>query len=142
MKTPVYLCLALLAVAPASAQVFRPETVNGAVLGGIAGAVIGNNSRSLGHNAWRGAAYGAGAGLLPDGAVAQAVSSAWNAAAFGAGIAGLPLNEPTSSTEASSISTVAISHGPAANPFHSGATGGTARKAITSQPKVAKATSE
>jgi hypothetical protein len=32
--------------------------------GGVAGAVIGHNSGSLGHNAWRGAAYGAGAGLV------------------------------------------------------------------------------
>ncbi len=51
-------------VVPVSAQVFRPETVNGAVLGGIAGAVIGNNSGSLNHNAWKGAAIGAVAGLL------------------------------------------------------------------------------
>lgn len=62
MKTPITLALALLAVAPVSAQVFRPQTVNGAVLGGIAGAVIGNNSGSLGHNAWKGAAIGAVAG--------------------------------------------------------------------------------
>jgi len=37
---------------------------NGLALGAIAGAMIGNNSGSLGHSAWRGAAYGAGAGLL------------------------------------------------------------------------------
>jgi len=71
MKTPVSLCLALLAVAPASAQVFRPETVNGAVLGGIAGAVIGNNSGSLNHNAWKGAAIGAVAGGLIGSAVGR-----------------------------------------------------------------------
>ncbi len=64
MKTLLSLSLALLAVAPASAQVFRPETVNGALLGGIAGAVIGNNSGSLNHNAWKGAAIGAGVGAL------------------------------------------------------------------------------
>lgn len=54
----------MLALAPAQAQIFRPEAVNGALLGGIAGAVIGNNSGSLNHNAWKGAAIGAGAGLL------------------------------------------------------------------------------
>ena len=43
----------------------RPDYLgNGLTLGAIAGAIIGNNSGSLGHNAWRGAAYGAGAGLL------------------------------------------------------------------------------
>jgi uncharacterized protein YcfJ len=71
MKTPISFCLALLAIAPASAQVFRPETVNGAVLGGIAGAVIGNNSGSLNHNAWKGAAIGAVAGGLIGSAVAD-----------------------------------------------------------------------
>jgi len=69
MKTPICLGLALLAIAPASAQVFRPETVNGALLGGIAGAVIGNNSGSLRHNAWKGAAIGAGVGALIGSAV-------------------------------------------------------------------------
>lgn len=71
MKTPISLCLALLAVASTSAQVFRPETVNGAVLGGIAGAVIGNNSGSLNHNAWKGAAIGAGVGALVGSAVGR-----------------------------------------------------------------------
>lgn len=71
MKTPLTLCLALLAVAPLSAQVFRPETVNGAVLGGIAGAVIGHNSGSLNHNGWQGAAIGAVAGGLIGSAVAN-----------------------------------------------------------------------
>lgn len=37
---------------------------SGLFLGALAGAIIGHNSGSLGHNAWRGAAYGAGAGLL------------------------------------------------------------------------------
>ncbi len=64
MKTPFLLGLALLVAAvPAQAQLFRPS-LNGAVLGGIAGAIIGNNSGSLHHNAWQGAAIGAGAGLL------------------------------------------------------------------------------
>ena len=64
MKTALALLLASLAITPAFAQVLRPGAVNGAVLGGIAGAVIGNNSGDLRHNAWRGAAYGAGAGLI------------------------------------------------------------------------------
>ena len=50
--------------APVVAQGLRPEAVNGAVLGGIAGAVIGNNSGDLRHNGARGAAIGAGTGLL------------------------------------------------------------------------------
>lgn len=36
----------------------------GLILGGLAGAIIGRNSGSLGHNAWRGAAYGALAGTV------------------------------------------------------------------------------
>jgi hypothetical protein len=37
---------------------------SGTWLGALAGAIIGRNSGSLGHNAWRGAAYGAGLGFL------------------------------------------------------------------------------
>jgi len=37
---------------------------SGTWLGALAGAIIGRNSGSLGHSAWRGAAYGAGLGLL------------------------------------------------------------------------------
>ena len=64
MKTLLSVAVALMALLPAQAQIFRPAAVNGAVLGGIAGAIIGNNSGSLRHDAWRGAAIGAGAGLL------------------------------------------------------------------------------
>jgi hypothetical protein len=56
------LALTLAAVQPARAQIFRPETARGLALGAIAGAVIGNNSGDLGHNAWRGAALGAAVG--------------------------------------------------------------------------------
>jgi len=42
----------------------------GLVLGGIAGAIIGNNSGDLGHNTWRGAAWGAGIGYVL-GAIAE-----------------------------------------------------------------------
>jgi ElaB/YqjD/DUF883 family membrane-anchored ribosome-binding protein len=71
MKTTISLCLALLAVGPVSAQIFRPEAVNGALLGGIAGAVIGHNSGSLNHNGWQGAAIGAGVGAVLGSAVAN-----------------------------------------------------------------------
>ena len=71
MKTIVALTISLLALAPVQAQVFRPETVSGAVLGGIAGAVIGNNSGDLHHNAWKGAAIGTLAGGLIGSAVGE-----------------------------------------------------------------------
>ena len=78
MKTTVGLALALLALAPAQAQVFRPESVGGVLLGGLAGAIIGNNSGSLHHNAWQGAAIGAGAGLLFGSALGDSrYQSAW-----------------------------------------------------------------
>jgi uncharacterized protein YcfJ len=64
MKTSLIFCLALLVTGSAAAQGLRPEAVNGAVWGGVAGAIIGNNSGDLRHNAWRGAAIGAGTGLL------------------------------------------------------------------------------
>jgi uncharacterized protein YcfJ len=58
------LLLGLVPALPAHAQFFRPQAVNGAVLGGIAGAVIGNNSGDLRHSAGKGAAIGAAAGLI------------------------------------------------------------------------------
>ena len=58
----VFLCAGL--TASLSAQVFRPAAVSGAATGAVVGAIIGNNSGSLHHNAWKGAAIGAGAGLL------------------------------------------------------------------------------
>lgn len=66
MKSLFVTCiLALLATSvPAVAQALRPEAVNGAILGGVAGAIIGNNSGDLRHNGARGAAIGAGTGLL------------------------------------------------------------------------------
>jgi hypothetical protein len=64
MKTILTLGLGLLALAPARAQIFGARTVDGALLGGIAGAVIGHNSGSLSHNGWQGAAIGAGVGAL------------------------------------------------------------------------------
>ncbi len=76
MKTALSLSLvALFALTSAHAQILRPEAVNGAVLGGIAGAVIGNNSGDLRHNAWKGAAIGAGAGLILGEAVGNARAS-------------------------------------------------------------------
>lgn len=71
MKTTVsVLTLALAAAIPVQAQMFRPETVSGAVLGGVAGAIIGNNSGRGGHG-WEGAAYGVAAGALLGSAVGQ-----------------------------------------------------------------------
>ena len=64
MKTLLSLGLAAFALTPAHAQVFGPRAANGALLGGIAGAVIGHNSGSLSHNGWQGAAIGAGVGAL------------------------------------------------------------------------------
>lgn len=72
MKTFLSLGIALLAFAPAQAQIFRSEAVNGAVLGGIAGGIIGHNSGDLRHNGWKGAAIGATAGLL----IGQAIGDA------------------------------------------------------------------
>lgn len=42
----------------------RSRASTGLLLGGIAGAIIGNNSGDLRHNSWRGAAIGAGSGWL------------------------------------------------------------------------------
>lgn len=78
MKITLAFGITLLALTSARAQIFRPEAVNGAVLGGIAGAVIGNNSGDLRHNAWKGAAIGAGAGLLLGEAIGNANASARN----------------------------------------------------------------
>ena len=63
MKTTVVL-LALALTQTAHAQFIRSETAGGALLGGLAGAIIGNNSGDLGHNAWKGAAIGTVAGGL------------------------------------------------------------------------------
>src|SRR5207302_1055341 len=65
MKTLFSLVLGLLALAPAHAQLFGPRAANGALLGGIAGGIIGHNSGgNWRHDGWRGAAWGAGAGWL------------------------------------------------------------------------------
>jgi len=74
MKTltaAAFLALTLAAVQPARAQIFRPETARGLALGAIAGAVIGNNSGDLGHNAWRGPASGAAVGGILGSAAAD-----------------------------------------------------------------------
>lgn len=64
MKLFVLTFLIVLSAGSTVAQGLRREAVNGAVIGGVAGAIIGHNSGGLRHNAWRGAALGAGAGLL------------------------------------------------------------------------------
>lgn len=68
MKTLLSLGLVAFALTPAHAQLFGPRAANGALLGGIAGAIIGHNSGSLSHNGWQGAAIGAGVGALLGGA--------------------------------------------------------------------------
>jgi len=72
MKNFLSLGLVIVVASSLPAQVFRPETVNGAIVGGVAGAVIGNNSSGLRHNAWKGAAIGAGAGAVIGSAVGRA----------------------------------------------------------------------
>lgn len=47
-----------------SSYVSPTRASSGLFWGGLLGAIIGNNSGSLGHNAWRGAAYGAAAGYV------------------------------------------------------------------------------
>lgn len=49
-------------VSPARSQGLSDDQIGGALLGAIAGGIIGNNSRHS--NTWEGAAIGAGAGLL------------------------------------------------------------------------------
>jgi uncharacterized membrane protein len=66
------LSLVLAAALPARAQIFRPQTTNGVVLGGIAGAIIGNNSGDLHNDPWRGAVIGAAVGGLLGSAAADA----------------------------------------------------------------------
>jgi len=81
MKTAIILSLAVMVCVPARAQLLRPEAVNGALLGGVAGAVIGHNSGDLRHNGWKGAAIGAGAGLI----LGEMIGNA-NAAATATGV--------------------------------------------------------
>jgi uncharacterized protein YcfJ len=69
MKTSVVLLALVAATQTAHAQYIRSETAGGALLGGIAGAIIGNNSGDLGHNSLRGAAIGTVAGALIGSAV-------------------------------------------------------------------------
>ena len=80
MKALLALGLAALALSPAQAQIFGPRSVDGALLGGIAGAVIGHNSGSLSHNGWQGAAIGAGVGAL------LGASADYNAARYDTGV--------------------------------------------------------
>ena len=57
MKTPTLSLFALiLGIAPLKAQVFQPNVLNGALVGSVAGAIIGNNS---GHHTAEGALIGA-----------------------------------------------------------------------------------
>jgi outer membrane lipoprotein SlyB len=60
-KKLILLALSAGLVAPMQAQLFSPESLTGAALGGIAGGIIGHNS---GRHGGEGAAVGAGVGLL------------------------------------------------------------------------------
>ena len=61
MKMPLCLALALLAMAPARAQIFGSNAGGGALLGGLAGGIIGYNNH---HQTGRGIAIGAASGLI------------------------------------------------------------------------------
>jgi outer membrane lipoprotein SlyB len=63
VKAKFWLMVGLVAglASPAEAQLFGPESLTGAALGGLTGGIIGHNSR---HRTAEGAAIGAGAGLL------------------------------------------------------------------------------
>jgi len=60
------LALGLGAAAPVKAQIFQPNVVNGALIGGVAGAIIGNNN---GHHTGEGALIGAVGGAVLGGLV-------------------------------------------------------------------------
>ena len=91
MKTILSVGIALLALAPAHAQIFRSEAAKGAVLGGIAGGIIGHNSGDLRNNGWKGAAIGATAGLL----IGQAIGDARAERDYGRGGGYVYRNEPS-----------------------------------------------
>lgn len=61
MKRVLLFALAVSTVFQAKAELFSPESITGAAIGGIAGAVIGHNN---GRHGGEGAAIGAGIGLL------------------------------------------------------------------------------
>lgn len=61
MKAVVILSLTALMIVPAQAQLFSREGVGGALLGGLAGGIIGHNS---GGRTAEGVAIGAGSGLI------------------------------------------------------------------------------
>jgi len=61
MKAIAAILLAALACTGAKAELFSSSSMNGAALGAIAGGIIGHNN---GGGGWRGAAIGAGSGLL------------------------------------------------------------------------------
>lgn len=66
-KTLLALCVVSLAAGSAQAQLFRPTVVEGALLGGAAGAIIGHNSdRRTGEGAVIGALAGAVIGAVLD----------------------------------------------------------------------------
>jgi hypothetical protein len=95
--------------APAYTYAQPSYTASGTWLGAIAGAIIGNNSGSLGHNAWRGAAYGAGLGYI-FGAVADNNAARARASAAAQANASVVIAAPAPAAPAATAVT------PAANP--------------------------
>lgn len=75
MKKLLALTLVCATGLTASAQLFRPEVTSGALLGGLAGAVIGHND---GRHGWEGAAYGALAGAVIGSIVGEANDQRWH----------------------------------------------------------------
>jgi hypothetical protein len=61
MKRLMFFVLASLSTLSLRAQLFSPQSVTGAALGGLAGGIIGHNA---GHHTGEGFLIGAGAGLL------------------------------------------------------------------------------
>lgn len=73
VKLPICLALALLAAVPVRAQIFGPNATGGALLGGLAGGIIGHNN----HNqTGRGIAIGAASGLIL-GSIADQANYDW-----------------------------------------------------------------
>src|ERR1017187_5799405 len=61
MKKFALTLLAAGALFTAQAQLFNPDSWNGALLGGLVGGIIGNNVH---HQTWQGVAIGAGSGYV------------------------------------------------------------------------------
>lgn len=99
-------------------------TASGTWLGAIAGAIIGNNSGSLGHNAWRGAAYGAGLGYIFGAVADNNAARARAAAAAQAATVPVVTVAPAPAATATTVAPAAGSQQPITiiNNYYNGAT--------------------